>query len=376
MISFAQALIQIKSLSSEEGEVIKRITAEMKSLGFDQVMVDEYGNAVGIIEGDKPGKTLLLDGHCDIVDANEKDWQYPPYKAVIADGNLYGRGVADMKGALAAMIHAAAGVNRAELAGRVVVSASVLEEVMEGEALRQVMDQIKPDFVIIGESTDFKINRAGRGRAEMVIETHGISAHSSSPKSGLCAVHEMMKVIQAFEKIPYPSDPLIGSAQMTLTDIISDPFPGHSVIPNHCRASFDRRLLPGETTDSIMAELKENHDLRKIKMTVEFLEGEEKTYTGMSIRKTKFFPAWKVEENHYLVQSAMNGLKKAGIESQIGSFGFCTNASYSAGLAGIPTIGFGPGVESDAHSLDEHISIENLMRSCEGFRSIIQNILH
>jgi len=96
----------------------------------------------------------------------------------------------------------------------------------------------------------------------------------------------------------------------------------------------------------------------------------------MSIRKTKFFPAWKVEENHYLVQSAMNGLKKAGIESQIGSFGFCTNASYSAGLAGIPTIGFGPGVESDAHSLDEHISIENLMRSCEGFRSIIQNILH
>ena len=87
-----------------------------------------------MIEGKKPGKTLLMDGHCDIVDAKPEDWKHPPFEAVIEDGYPYGRGVADMKGPLAAMIHAAANVDRKMLAGKVIVSASVLEEVMEGVA--------------------------------------------------------------------------------------------------------------------------------------------------------------------------------------------------------------------------------------------------
>ena len=185
LITFTQQLIRERSISGEEQAVVAKISAEMKALGFDEIRVDEYGSVIGLIQGEKPGKTLLLDGHCDIVDAIASDWKHDPFAAVIEDGYLYGRGVADMKASLAAMIYAAASVDRRTLAGRVAVSATVLEEVMEGVALQHIMKELQPNCVIIGEATNFTLNRAGRGRAEIVIETIGKSAHSSSPQAGL-----------------------------------------------------------------------------------------------------------------------------------------------------------------------------------------------
>ena len=83
LITFAQELIRERSMSGEEQAVVTKVAAEMKALGFDQVWVDEYGSVVGVIEGKKPGKTLLLDGHCDIVDARAEDWTHDPFAAVI-----------------------------------------------------------------------------------------------------------------------------------------------------------------------------------------------------------------------------------------------------------------------------------------------------
>ena len=99
-----------------------------------------------------------------------------------------------MKGALAAMVHAAAGVDRRRMKGRVVVSASPMEEVLEGTALQEVMRRYPPDFVVIGEATDLNLARGGRGRAEVHLETLGIPAHSSAPHLGRNAALDMMKV--------------------------------------------------------------------------------------------------------------------------------------------------------------------------------------
>ena len=375
LITFAQELIRERSMSGEEQAVVTKVAAEMKALGFDQVWVDEYGSVVGVIEGKKPGKTLLMDGHCDIVDARAEDWTHDPFAAVIDNGYLYGRGVADMKAPLAAMIHAAASVDRNSLAGRVAVSASVLEEVMEGVALQQIMNQVKPDAVIIGESTNFALNCAGRGRAEIVMETIGKSAHSSSPQAGLCAIHEMIRLMQAVESIPMPSNPAMGKAQFCVTDIISEPFPGHSVVPNRCRVSYDRRLVPGETPESVVETIRALPELDGMQYTITVLDGEEKTYTGKTLQGLKFFPAWVFEENHPLVMAAQRGLQSAGISSQLGAFGFCTNAAYSAGIAGVPTIGFGPGTEPDAHSVDERMKVTDIEQAARGYLGMIQSIL-
>jgi putative selenium metabolism hydrolase len=376
LINFTQSLVRIPSFSVQEKAVVERVIEEMRSLGFDRVWIDENGSAVGVIEGARSGPTLLLDGHCDTVGAIPADWSHDPFGAEIVGDVMYGRGAADMKGNLAAMLYAAASVDRARLAGRVAVSATVNEELMEGPTLKAVMDVLHPDGVVIGEATRLNLNRGGRGRAEVVIETRGRSAHSSSPQAGLCAIHEMIKVIQAVEGLEVQVDPLLGPGFMVLTDIISDPYPGHSVIANRCRATYDRRLLVGETMDSVLERINGCVGLGGVDFSTSGVYGEEKTYTGAELKMTKFYPAWKFAEEHPFVQSALLGLRAAGLNPQIGAYRFCTNAAYSAGTANVPTVGFGLGAEEDAHTVDEHIKLKDLEQAEKGYAGVIQAVLN
>lgn len=375
-IAFTRALVRQQSISQHEGAVIELVQAEMNRLGYDEVMVDANGSAIGIVRGDRPGPTVLLDAHCDTVGITAKqDWQHDPFGAEIADGMMYGRGTADMKGALAAMIYAAAHARCKELAGNIVVSATVMEEVMEGVSLGTVMEKVRPDYVIIGEATELNLNRGGRGRAEIHVETLGRPAHSSSPQLGVNAVLLMVDVIRAAERIAFSDDPLLGNAQLTLTDIISDPYPGYSVIPSRCCVTYDRRLLPGETEEAVIHQVASLPELANVAMQVQIAQGEHQTYTGAWLRAPKFFPAWILPETHPLVTAALESLHNVGIPARLGAYRFCTNAAYSAGYAGIPTIGFGPAAEGDAHVVDERIALADLIRASEGYVAMIQALV-
>ena len=214
-------------------------------------------------------------------------WQHDPFGAEIEDGFIYGRGAADMKGALAAMIHAAAGVDRSRLRGRVLVTATVMEENLEGAALKAVMDAIPPDFVVIGEATELRLVRGGRGRAEIHLETIGRPAHSSTPHLGRNAVLDMLPVIQAIAKLPLPVDPFLGPGVLALTDIISDPYPAYSVIPSRCRVTYDRRLLAGETAEGVLGEITGLPGLSEIELRATIAQGEHKTYTGAHVARAE-----------------------------------------------------------------------------------------
>jgi putative selenium metabolism hydrolase len=376
LIAFAQSLIRCPSPPGEESAVVDIILREMRALGFDGFWRDEVGNAVGVIMGAEPGPTLLLDSHCDTVGiAPGVPWTQNPFGGAIADGFIYGRGAADMKGALAAMIHAAAGVDRAKLRGRVVITATVLEENLEGAALKAVMDAVRPDFVVIGEATELRLVRGGRGRAEIHLETIGRPAHSSTPHLGRNAVLDMLPVIQALANLPVPEDPFLGPGILALTDIISDPYPAYSVIPSRCRVTYDRRLLAGETEANVLGAITGLPGLEGIELRAAIAQGEHKTYTGAVLRGPKFLPAWLLEETHPFVQTALQGLRAAGLDPQYGAYRFCTNAAYSAGTAGVPTIGFGPGREQDAHVIDEALSLEELTVAERGYRGIITSVL-
>ena len=204
LIKFTQEIVRIPSISGQEEKVINRIKQEMQTLEFDKVWVDANGTAIGLIEGKEPGPTILLDAHCDTVSiAPGVPWVHEPYGAEIVDDAIYGRGTADMKGALAAMVYAAADCDRDKLKGRVAVSATVLEEVLEGVTLKLVVEELQPDFVVIGEATELNLNRGGRGRAEVHLETIGKPAHSSSPHLGKNAAMDMVKVIQRMEELEH-----------------------------------------------------------------------------------------------------------------------------------------------------------------------------
>jgi putative selenium metabolism hydrolase len=374
LVEFTRAIVRTKSISAEEGDVIKLMTKEMERLRYDSIVVDEAGSLIGIVEGDRPGPTILLDGHCDTVDANKADWIHDPWGADIENGRIYGRGTADMKGSLAAMIHAVGKIDRAKIRGRIALSATVSEEVAEGCALEKVMDFVRPDYVVIGEATRLAIDRGGRGRAEIHLKSFGTSAHSSSPQAGHCAVTDMLELVHAIARHPRKTDPVLGPGSMVLTDIISEPYPGHSVIPYRCRTTYDRRLLVGESDASVAEELKALCAIEGARFEASIAVLEEKTCTGHTFVGKKFFPAWILSEDHPLVGAALRGLKSVGIEAALGAYRFCTNAAYSAGRAGIPTIGFGIGREEDAHTVDESIAIEDLYLAERGYQGIVYSV--
>lgn len=376
LVQLAQALVQQPSLSGEERLVAERVCAEMQALGFSAVSTDENGSVVGIIEGARPGKTILLDAHIDTVGiAPGVPWTQEPHGGRVVDEAMYGRGTADMKGALAAMIYAAAAVDRTKLQGRIAVSATTLEEVLEGVTLRTIMANVQPDFVVIGEATNLNLNRGGRGRAEVHLATVGRPAHSSSPQLGRNAVLDMMKVIAAIETLDLPAEPLMGPAIMALTDIISEPYPGYSVIPTLCRVTYDRRLLPGETPADVLSAITGHPAVQGIQLQAQIAAGEHVAYTGATLRADKFFPAWIFPESHPFVARALAGLHAAGLQPQISAYRFCTNGAYSAGMAGVPTIGFGPAKESDAHIVDERLLLSDLFAAAQGYQGIIEAVL-
>ena len=376
LITFTQDLVRIPSLSGQEGAVARRVEEEMSALGFDRVWSDECGNVIGVVEGAMAGPTVVFDAHTDTVGVSPGvPWERDPHSGDVADGALHGRGSADMKGALAAMVYGVAGLDRNRLAGRAVVSASVLEEVLEGVALAKVIAQTGADFVVIGEATELQLARGGRGRAEIHLETIGRPSHSSAPHLGRNAVLDMLRVIAAVEQIELPSHPLMGPAILALTDIISDPYPGHSVIPSICRATYDRRLLPGESAEDVLAAITSRAELADIRLNATIGVGEYASHTGYSFTQEKFFPAWEVAEKDAFVQTALAALHSRGIEAETGAYRFCTNAAYSAGVAGIPTVGFGPGAERDAHVINERLQLHELLAAAQGYAAIAMALL-
>ena len=380
LIQLCQALLRLPSTSGQEEAVARHLAATMESLGYDRVEIDRYGSVVGTIQGRRPGKTVLLDGHIDTVPVpHPEQWTHDPFGGEIVGDRIYGRGASDMKGSVAAMVSAAARFARdtgRDFAGKVAVSCTVHEECFEGIAPLEVIRSHRPDFVIVGEATSTTLKIGQRGRAEVVVETEGVTCHSSNPEKGINAVYHMCALIDEIRNIQPPTHPMLGKGILELTDIVSSPYPGASVVPGLCRATFDRRTLVGETEASVLAPIEAAiHRVQKripqLKARAYLARGSEKCWTGDTLTAKRFFPAWAMEEDHELVQKALAGLRQAGIDAPLSHFSFCTNGSGFCGEAGIPTVGFGPSLESLAHVVDEYIEIDQLTRACRGFAAIL-----
>ena len=366
--------IERKSYTGQEKSMVETVKKVMKSLDYDEIIIDDAGNIIGGIHGLEEGPVVLFDGHIDTVEAdNVSEWTESPFSPYIADGKLFGRGTSDMKGAFAAIVYAAGTLERGKLKGSVYVSGTVHEETSEGYSINNVLDIVKPDVVVIGEATGLRINIGQRGRGEIVLETYGKSAHSSNPNIGINSVLKMNKALLAIEEKYVEKEDVLGKGVLVLTDIISTPYPGQSVIPRVCQVTFDRRLLLGETRENVLEgieavleSLKEQDSEFSYKLY--FRENNFKTYTGFSFSGDKFYPPWKIDEEDTVVVKAKEALIKAGIKPEISVYSFCTNGSTTCGERGIKTIGFGPGREQEAHITNEFISINDLEKSIIGYR--------
>lgn len=384
VIKLCQKLVSIRSYSGEENHVANALKDFLITKDFDEVKVDDYGNVIGVMKGKRPGKRILFDGHIDTVPVvNEEKWTHPPFGAEIYDGKIYGRGTSDMKGAVAAFSCAVANFAKEtnkDFAGELYVAGVVHEECFEGVAARSISESVKPDYVIIGEASNLNVKIGQRGRGEVVVETFGVPAHSASPEKGINAVYAMSKVINAILEIEPTCHEVLGKGILELTDIKSSPYPGASVVPEYCKATYDRRLLVGETKESVIKPIQKILDTlmakdEQIKAKVSFATGKELCYTGNEIAGERFFPGWLFDKEETFVQDIKNELEKAGFEPQITQYNFCTNGSHYAGEKGIKTIGMGPSDEKLAHTIDEYIEIEQLTKATECYDAVIKALL-
>lgn len=383
IIELCQELIRQKSYSGAENLVAAHLLEAFKRYGYDEVLTDDYGNIIGHIKGNRPGKCILFDGHIDTVPvADETKWQHAPFGGEIVEGRIYGRGASDMKGAVAAMLLAGSYFRdhcKKDFAGDIYVAGVVHEECFEGIAARQISKKVKPDYVVIGEASELNLKRGQRGRAEIIVETEGKPAHSANPEAGINAVYKMAQLISHIRAIPTPFHEVLGAGILELTDIKSSPYPGASVVPDYCRVTYDRRLLVGETKEAVLKPIHALiNELQKsdpeFAAKAYFSTGTENCYTGAKITGERFFPGWLYEEEDEFVEAAFKGLCAIGLKPEITQYSFCTNGSHYAGEAGIKTIGFGPSRENLAHTIDEYIEIDQLLKAALGYYGILQSV--
>ncbi|MBQ3160407.1 MAG: YgeY family selenium metabolism-linked hydrolase [Clostridia bacterium] len=383
-LELLKKLVACPSLSGQEQGVADILKGYLRENGFTAPENDRYGDLVAGVAGSRPGIRLLFDGHMDTVPAkNAEDWTTPPFEPVIREGKLFGRGTSDMKGAVAAFAVAAAQYLREKgrnFAGELWFAGVVQEECFEGVCAKEVAKRVKPDLVVIGEASEGNLKLSQRGRAEIVLETFGVPCHSANPEKGVNAATAMCALIHEIMKLPATRDPrMVGDGILVLTDIKSEPYPGASVVPHYCRATFDRRLLVGETRESVLAPIEAIIEERKrldptLQAKVSYPMGSAVCATGERVEAERFFAPWwfPADERVLRVKAAM---EERGLAPEITGYSFCTNGSYYAGEAGIPTFGFGPSRENLAHTVDEHIALKDLYDAVDGYLVALHALL-
>ena len=366
-----QDIIRIPSLSSQEGNVIERIRQEMQKLDFDEVTVDPMGNLIGRI-GSGP-QIVALDGHVDTVDVGDRSlWDREPFSGEVEDGVLYGRGTSDMKGGVASSVYAGGLIKKRGIPDNVTlyVTATVQEEDCDGLCWQYIAreDGIRPDLVVITEPTSLRVYRGHRGRMEMQVHTSGISCHGSAPERGVNAVYKMANIIADIESLNErlePREPL-GKGTVTISEIRSTS-PSLCAVADGCTIHLDRRLTIGETESTAVAEIEALPSVQAAGATVTVLDYAVPSYTGLTYPTRKYYPTWELPEDAAGTQAALAAHRRAfEADAEVGFWVFSTNAVATAGMLGIPTIGFGPGHEKFAHAPNEQVEIEHLVR-CSAF---------
>ena len=381
MNTFLRDLVCTPSYSTREDLVAERIAVEMERLGFRDVQTDRIGNVIGWLGADD-GPILMLNGHMDTVDVSDgSKWTREPFGGEIEDGHLYGLGACDMKGGLAAMVYGAHQLRQLEnqLAGRVVVACVVQEEPCEGISSRVLVEEeeVRPDWVLIAEPTDLQVSRGQRGRIELKVTTHGRSAHASQPDLGENAIYTASRLVFGLEILAgqLGNDPFLGKGTLAVTEIRSSAG-SRNAIPDRCELIIDRRLTLGETEAMALAEVQRIIAREGVKADVEVSEYIATSHTGYPCRAREYYPPWVIEEDHPLVTALVQAARtQLGRRPRIGYWNFSTEGTYTAGEAGIPTVGFGPGDPRQAHTADESVLLDDVATAASVYAQLAVELI-
>ena len=365
-VEFLRDLVTLPSPSRGERLACERVIREMNELGYQDVHVDGLGNVLGRF-GSGP-RVLAFDAHIDTVGiTNPSRWRHDPFRGVVAGGTLFGRGASDQKGGLAAVVHGVALASRLGLPEEATVwaVASVNSEDCDGQAWQFIVNETKlrPEVVVIAMPSHLGVCRGQRGRVEIEIDVAGVSTHGSQPERGSNAIYAMCPIITAVGRLHgslEATHPMLGKGSLAVT-AVSSRSPSLTAVPDECTIHIDRRLTIGESAEQALAELRGLPEVQAAAAEVRVLHYGASSWRGLSYPTSKVFPAWETAEGSPAVQAAFTTAERVlGRQPRLHRSAFSSHGCATAGMFGIPTIGFGPADEVHSHTVNDQISLAQL----------------
>lgn len=374
MVALLRELIAIPGESGTEGAVIDRIRRELtRHRTFDQVWVDPFGNLLARM-GSGP-RMIAIDAHVDTVGIGDRNqWKHDPYQGKVENGIVYGRGAGDQRGAVPAMIFAGRIIRELNLLPEecsLLLTFTVCEEDCDGLCWQYIVreDKIRPECVVITDSTNCRILRGQRGRMEIGVTVNGRSCHGSMPHKGDNAVYKMSHVVAEIERMNakgLKKDRFLGDGTITVS-YIDCKTPSLCAVPDQSYIHLDRRLTFGETKEIALKQVRAAMKTAKVKGDVRVLRYAKPTYTGLVYETESYFPTWCEAEDAPPVAAAVQTYRSLfRRKPPVGRWTFSTNGVSIAGMFGIPSVGFGPAPESVAHTVNDSVPIEHLV-TCAAF---------
>ena len=368
-VSLTRDLVRLRTVSAAGSDEVERPAAELVSRLFTEFgwehEVSEVApgrpNVVAVVDGGGgPGPTLMFEGHTDVVtEGDPADWSADPFGGEIRDGRLWGRGAADMKSGLAAMIH---GVRALQLAGpfpgRIVLGVLADEEgmMLGAKAFAASAQAAEVDAVIVCEPEGYEVCTSARGGIRLRLDLTGVMAHGAMPqeaRSPLVAgarIVEALAGVQQWAENRFGTHPHAGRVTVTPTVLRAGDPDQLNVIPAHGLVGVDVRTVPGTDHDELIG---------RIRGAAEEAAGTEGV--GVDVTVVDDRPAVEVPEDHPVVTALVAAHRQEhGAPPPFGAVPGTTDGTILTRDAGLPTVVYGPGGKWIAHQKDEYVEVREI----------------
>lgn len=320
--------------------------------------------------GSSDGPVMVFNGHIDVVPSGDPaSWSHPPYEAVVEDGKIYGRGTTDMKSGIAAMIESIAILGRLgfEPAGSVQFQLVADEESFGTHGTDFMLREglLRGDAGIVSEPTSLMVGLGERGAYWATITAKGRAVHGSVPEQGVSAIEKIARATLALHKREFEmTDPLLGRPSLNVGVIEGGS--KINVVADNASISIDRRSIPGETRESVEAE---------ILGVLESIAAEDPEFE-YELDVFGFAEPSVIERDAEIVSLLASSIERhvGGPPDFYGSPG-ATDARFMRNQAGIPTVVFGPGIMGLAHTIDEYVEIDAIGVAAKVYADVVAQFL-
>jgi len=375
VVKMGQDLVRTQSVNPPGNELAaaEYVVEALKKSDVEAELVMHSENRASVLarlKGQGKGPALIYNGHLDTVPVGAEKWIHEPFGGEVAEGRIWGRGAADMKGGLAAMMTATKVLAEARvpLKGDLILAATAGEEIdsIGAAAVAKMLSQEPIEALFIAEPTYNEIYIAEKGVFWVQIETIGKTAHGSMPDKGRNAILMMVEIINEFQKmdIPYQTHPILGGFTRSLNTISGGI--KTNVVPDHCVATLDMRTVPGQEHSAILARL-------------------ENIIRGLSQRVPDIRATVKAVNDHAAVETPPSDpivqMFSALVEEMTRKKVVLKGANYFSDAVGflpvlkLPLILFGPGEPGQAHQPNEQVEISKLVEAARIFTVTAARIL-